>query len=357
MLDDATVAERRDPRSLKTIWAEHKAANPKQRIRDAAAALGVSEAELVATDLGVGTRRLQPRWKALIEAMPALGRVMALTRNEYCVHEKVGRYDQIHLNDQGGVTLDPEIDLRLFFGHWQHGFAVTEALEQGGERHSLQFFDRDGLAVHKIYLKPESDVAAFQALVADFTAEDQGAAIAVTPVDPPAADRPDAEIDVAALDARWRALQDTHDFFGMLRELKVGRVQSFRLVPDDLALQVDKGAFSRGLELAAEAGLPVMIFVGSPGVIQIHTGPVTTVKRLGPWQNVLDDGFNLHLREDGIDSCWLVRKPTKDGIVTSLEIFDPAGQQIAWMFGKRKPGQVEDSAWPALALKAVGAAG
>ena len=50
-------------------------------------------------------------------------------------------------------------------------------------------------------------------------------------------------------------------------------------------------------------------------------------------------------------------KPTKDGIVTSLEIFDPAGQQIAWMFGKRKPGQVEDSAWPALALKAVGAAG
>ena len=100
-----------------------------------------------------------------------------------------------------------------------------------------------------------------------------------------------------------------------------------------------------------------MIFVGSPGVIQIHTGPVTTVKRLGPWQNVLDDGFNLHLREDGIESCWLVRKPTKDGIVTSLEIFDPAGQQIAWMFGKRKPGQVEDSAWPALALKAVGAAG
>ena len=42
MLDDATVAERRDPRNLKAIWAEHRAANPKQRIRDAAAALGVS---------------------------------------------------------------------------------------------------------------------------------------------------------------------------------------------------------------------------------------------------------------------------------------------------------------------------
>jgi putative hemin transport protein len=355
MLDDATPVERRNPQSLKAVWAEHRAANPKQRIRDAAAALGVSEAELVATDLGAGTIRLQPRWKALIEAMPALGRVMALTRNEYCVHEKVGRYDQIHLNEQGGVTLDPEIDLRLFFGHWQHGFAVTERLEQGGERHSLQFFDRDGLAVHKIYLKPESDVAAFHELVGGFKAEDQAPGIAVTVVDPPAADRADAEIDVSALDSRWRALQDTHDFFGMLRELKVGRVQSFRLVADDLAQQVDKGAFSRGLELAAEAGLPVMIFVGSPGVIQIHTGPVANVKRMGPWQNVLDEGFNLHLREDGIETCWLVRKPTRDGTVTSLEIFDGAGRQIAWMFGKRKPGLPEDPAWPALALKAVAA--
>jgi putative hemin transport protein len=357
MLDDATLVERQDPRSLKAIWVEYRAANPKQRIRDAATALGVSEAELVATDLGAGTTRLQPRWKALIEAMPALGRVMALTRNEYCVHEKVGRYDQIHLDDRGGVTLDPEIDLRIFFGHWQHGFAVTEALEQGGQRHSLQFFDRDGLAIHKIYLKPESDVAAFRALVAEFKAEDQSAAIVVTPVDPPASDRPDSEIDVTALNARWRALQDTHDFFGMLRELKVGRVQSFRLAADDLAREVDKGAFSRGLELSAEAGLPVMIFVGSPGVIQIHTGPVTTVKRVGAWQNVLDEGFNLHLREDGIERCWLVRKPTRDGIVTSLEIFDGTGQQIAWMFGKRKPGQGEDGAWPALALKAIGAAG
>jgi putative hemin transport protein len=357
MLNDATAAGHKDPQGLRARWAAHKAANTKQRIRDAAAELGVSEAELVATGLGSGTVRLQPRWKDLVEALTPLGRVMALTRNEYCVHEKVGRYDQIHLNEQGGVTLDPEIDLRLFFEHWQHGFAVSETLEQGAERHSLQFFDRDGLAVHKIYLRPESDVAAFHKLVAAFKAEDQSDDMIILPVDPPAADRPDAEIDVAALETRWRAMQDIHNFFHMLRELKVGRTQAFRLVADDLAQPVAKGALSRALEMAAESGLPIMVFVGSPGVVQIHTGPVVNVKRMGPWQNVMDEGFNLHLREDAIDTCWLVRKPTKDGIVTSLEIFDDAGQQIAWMFGKRKPGQPEDPAWRELALKAVAAAG
>ena len=68
---------------------------------------------------------------------------------------------------------------------------------------------------------------------------------------------------------------------------------------------------------------------------------------------MLDRSFNLHLREDGIARAWLVRKPTVDGIVTSIEIFDQEGRQIAWMFGKRKPGQAEDGKWPALAERAA----
>jgi putative hemin transport protein len=357
MLDNAIAAERRDPNALKQAWAGYRAANPKLRIRDAAAALSVSEAELVATGVGENAIRLEPRWKELVDALPALGTVMALTRNDHAVHEKVGRYDQISVTEQGGVTLAPDIDLRLFFGHWHHGFAVTERIGgdgKGGDRHSLQIFDADGTAVHKVYLRPESDKAAFDALVAGFAAADQSPGVAVEPASKPARDRPDSEIDLAALEAGWRALEDTHDFFPLLRKLRVGRVQAFRLVADDLARRVGNGVFSQALELAADAQLPIMVFVGSPGVIQIHTGPVATVKRMGPWQNVLDPRFNLHLREDGIASAWLVRKPTRDSWVTSLELFDAAGRQIAWMFGKRKPGQAEDPAWPALAARAAG---
>jgi len=37
----------------------------------------------------------------------------------------------------------------------------------------------------------------------------------------------------------------------------------------------------------------------------------------------------------------VVRKPTNDSVVTSLELFDADGETIAWMFGKRKPGTQE----------------
>jgi putative hemin transport protein len=63
---------------------------------------------------------------------------------------------------------------------------------------------------------------------------------------------------------------------------------------------------------------------------------------------VLDPGFNLHLREDHIASAWIVRKPTVDGLVTSLELFDADGNVIAMLFGERKPGKPELDQWRAL---------
>jgi putative hemin transport protein len=92
-----------------------------------------------------------------------------------------------------------------------------------------------------------------------------------------------------------------------------------------------------------------MIFVGNANCIQIHTGEVSKLVTVGPWFNVLDPEFNLHLREDHIHEAWVIRKPTRDGDVTSVELFDAKGDIIAQLFGKRKPGLPEDPNWRALA--------
>ena len=60
---------------------------------------------------------------------------------------------------------------------------------------------------------------------------------------------------------------------------------------------------------------------------------------------MLDQGFNLHLREDHIEDAWIVRKPTVDGEVTSLELFDADKRNLVMFFGERKPGQPEIEAW------------
>ena len=99
------------------------------------------------------------------------------------------------------------------------------------------------------------------------------------------------------------------------------------------------------LNEAAREKVAIMAFVGNPGMIQIHSGPVHKVAMMGPWINILDPRFNLHLREDHIASAWVVKKPTVDGLVTSVELFDAKGDTIVMFFGERKPGNHELCEW------------
>lgn len=335
---------------LRERWKTFREENPDVRIRDAATRMGVSEAELVATGCGTTVTRIGDDWPAILTSLEPLGPIMSLTRNDHAVHEKKGIYRKVSIEGAMGLALDEDIDLRFFMVHWHFGFAVIEETTRATRR-SLQFFDQDGTAIHKIYLQDEGSVEEFNAVVDRFRHENQDSTIQVQPVTPDDADLPDEEIDFAGLYDTWRSTKDTHEFFGMLRKFKVGRVQALRNAPADLARRLSLDSFRRLLEMASEEQLPIMIFVGSPGVIQIHTGPVNRVVETGPWFNVLDPGFNLHLREDHIASAWMVSKVTDDGFVTSVELFDEDGKVIALMFGKRKPGQPEDMNWRALASR------
>ena len=334
---------------LKTAWADYQQANPHVRTRNAAEVLGVSEAELVATGCGDAVTRLRPDWYDLLLDLEGLGEVMALTRNDVFVHEKTGHYRNAEVmpDHQMGQTLDENIDLRIFFRHWHFAFAVVHETDDGVKR-SLQFFDPHGVAVHKIHLLRQSNVDHFGWLTNKYRHDDQTSSIQVEPPETPKPERPDASIDQPALQQAWRELQDTHDFIFLLRKYKVSRLQAFRLAGKDFAWEVNPSSLRTVLEAAAATELPIMIFAGNHGCIQIHTGLVKKLKEVREWYNVLDPGFNLHVKDGEIASAWVVRKPTKDGDVHSLEFFDAEGNVLCYLFGKRKEGQSESEDWRAM---------
>ncbi len=333
---------------LRRRLAELEASTPRLRARDAAARLGVSEAQLLALDCGTTVTRLQAsRWGAVVGRLSALGRCMALTRNDHCVMEKDGVYQRFDDGDHAAQVVGPDIDLRLFFSRWAMGFAVVLEQERGVQR-SLQFFDAAGTAVHKVFLRGTDHVDAFDALVAAFRHSDQGADQAVvTPEPASGAAAAGAPVDVDAFRRDWLAMTDTHEFFGLLRRYGVSRTEALRLAPAGMVEQVAPASGTHVLELAAADGEPLMIFVGNSGAIQIVTGSIGRVQRSHGFFNVLDEGFNLHLRDTAIAEAWVVRKPTSDGLVTSLELYDDQGATIAMYFGVRKPGQAESPRWRA----------
>jgi len=325
---------------LKSQWEAFKIENPKVRIRDAAKQLGTTEAELLTTAIGTSVTRLKNEFQDILKAVEPLGKVMALTRNDFCVHERKGIYSNVSFSGPMGLAVNPDIDLRLFMYAWCSAFAVDE-----NGRKSLQFFSKDGEAIHKIYLIESSNADAYETLVRNFASDEQHALLNIEKDHTVAEEKPDADIDVSAFQQGWITLKDTHAFHGLLRKFGVTRTQGLRLAPEGHAVQISYESLKRIFHKASDTDLEIMVFTGNKGCIQIHTGTVKKLVQAGPWFNVLDPDFNMHLREDGIAAVWLVKKPTEDGIVTSIEVFDTEGTIIVQFFGKRKPGIPENENW------------
>jgi putative hemin transport protein len=337
-----TETHRPTPAAIRAFRAD----NAKMRERDIAAQLGISEAALVAAEVGLTATRIDADANRFLGRVAELGEVMALSRNESAVHEKIGVYENIHTGKHAAMVLGENIDLRVFPSRWAHGFAVTKK-DGEQERLSLQFFDKAGNAVHKVHLRPTSDVGAYHAIVADFRLEEQHQEFAE---DHSGYDNgaTDGGVDREELRDHWSRLQDTHEFFGMLKKLKIGRQDAVRTVGDDYAWKLGGGSVAEMLRACVSDGLPIMCFVANDGIVQIHSGPIVNVQPMGPWINIFDPTFHLHLRQDHIAEAWGVRKPTKDGHVTSVEAYDADGNMIIQFFGKRKEGHDERKEWRAI---------
>lgn len=327
------------PSDIRAYLAE----NPKLRARDAADALGIAEAQLVAARVGLGATRIAAHPDRIIPAAEKLGEVMALTRVDGCVHEKVGEYGNYHPGIHAAMTLTENIDLRIFPSHWVHAFALETETDQGPRR-SLQIFDAAGDAVHKIHLRAGSAHDAWAGITADLAEADQSDTQTVadrTPVEA-AKSRPD-KADV--LRDEWAKLSDTHQFLRLCSKLKMNRLGAYRIAGAPFVRPLSPNAADAMLRAVQTAGIEVMVFVGNRGCIQIHTGPIHELRPMGPWQNVMDPNFNLHLRLDKVAEVWAVEKPTQRGPAVSVEAFDAKGGIIFQVFGVGKDGRDSRPAW------------
>lgn len=354
-----------DPAALAQRWDKLRAEQPKLQIRDAARALNVSEAELLATGIGKTVTLLKNDDHAARELMRRaldFGKVLALTRNENGVLERTGvamrlAQDAAAASQAAGAASDAErearlrniaggylggdIDLRFNFANWKYAFAVVQPGRDGQVSRSLQFFDASGNAAHKLYLKNEAAVGIFDKVVADFRAPDQQAALNVVPVAPKVAEKADAAVDVKEFQLAWKEMSDVHQFNRLLGEFGIAREQAMRLAPDGVVQRVTPQAVRQLLDESAKQKLPIMAFLGNGAVTQIFSGVIGKTAASGDWYNVLDPDFNLHLRDTAFNSGYVVQRAG----VTSVEFFDKNGELVVTFFGVRERAKPQPQTW------------
>lgn len=348
-----TVSAAAPAPSLADRWNTLRAEQPKLQIRDAARTLGTSEAELLATGIGKTVTRLSDADYAVNDIMIRaldLGTVLALTRNENGVLERTGVAskakpesfsDKERLRAVAGGYLGGEIDMRFHFANWKHAFAVVQLGRDGTTSRSLQFFDAQGNAAHKVYVKSEAGVAVFDKIVADFKHPQQTGELKIVAAAPKAAEVADSAVDVKEFQLAWKEMTDVHQFNRIVSEFKLTREQAMRLAPEGVVQKIGPQALRKLLDESAKQQLPIMAFLGNGAATQIYSGKIGKTAASGEWYNVLDPEFNLHIRETALKSGYVVQRAG----VTSVEFFDKDGELVVTFFGVRERAKPQPQAW------------
>ncbi|WP_332066071.1 hemin-degrading factor [Bartonella sp. CB189] len=317
------------------------------RNRDFAISIGISEAELIAAYCTTEkAKRLEADVKTFLEHAPKLGTVMALTRNEEAVHEITGCFEKVVQSQHVPLTLG-EIDLRIFAKQWKFGFEY-EMVILGQPTKSLQFFDQYGVAVFKLYSKDATNMEEWDNLVNKLLHKEQSSILDISTTPPPQAEHDITDIDIDKFQEHWRNMTDVHQLHQIISELKINRHDAVKYAGNEFANELKIDAIEMMLNRVVQQEIPIMCFVGNKGCIQIFSGKIKNIKAMGPWINVLDQKFHLHLLMSGVEKVWCVRKPTSDGYVSSLEVFNKNNDMVIQFFGVRKEGQKERQDWRSL---------
>ena len=345
-----------------TLWQDYqdkKSQTPMLFPTEGAAALGVSEFELMLAS--PYSQYMGGQCKAVLQQFENFGQLESIVRNDLAVHEKTAPYNNLKLGDKMGLALNVGgLDLRFFMWRWQHMLAVTDLSRADKPSYSIQFYDEQGSAIDKVYLRglTTENIARWQDMI-------QAQVNAITTNELTlTAPTPLREWQYKALTAEkgaelqqgWRDMNDVHQFHGLLQKLDIDRASSYRQAPEQMTQQLNIEAVSAIFEQARDAQCPIMIFVGNSGMVQIQTGTVQTLKRMGDWLNILDkdhNSFTLHLKDQSLAQVWCVKRPTKDGIVTCIEGFDHHGTSIFSIFGQRIEGTPELEVWQKIVTKII----
>ncbi|WP_413518958.1 ChuX/HutX family heme-like substrate-binding protein [Psychrobacter glacincola] len=348
------------------LWQNYqtlKAQTPMLFPTEGAAALGISEFELMLAS--PYSQYIGGQCRAVLKQFERFGQLESIVRNELAVHEKTAAYHNLKLAEKMGLALNVGgLDLRFFMWQWQHMLAVTDTTRPDKPSYSIQFYDGQGAAIDKAYLRELSveNIASWQEMIAEqLQSVDANANANELVLE---AQTPLNEWSYKALtdNARqqlqqgWQEMTDVHQFHGLLKKLDIDRASSYQQAPEQMTQQLDISAVEALFAQVRNIECPIMIFVGNSGMVQIQTGTVKTLKRMGDWFNILDkehNDFTLHLKDKALAQVWCVKRPTKDGIVTCIEGFDRHGVSVFSVFGQRIEGKPELKEWQNIVANVV----
>ena len=240
--------------------------NSKLRIRDISNKLKVSEAELLSLSVNDNTSFLSINDfnQFFTYLLSNIDKVMFLIRSEFVVHEKtINAGDFKIINDS--IVNKKNNSLLIKFNSKTFKYCFFEIkIHQNRNLKSFQFFDYHGTSVIKIYLKGKKDNE-FMNLANKYKV------------------KYNYQIQKDYISKKYLKFKNNHS----------------KEIPPNSDFKI---TLRQILNNVAKKSIPVNIYAFGVECMQCHSEIIKNIVDYGPWLNVMDKNFNIHVLENKITS-------------------------------------------------------
>ena len=273
--------------------------NKKIRIRDAAKIFKTSEANLLSTQTNDNVFFLKLDLEYFFHVIKTIDKLMFLTRNDIMVHELILSGDQIIFAEDRILFHENNLPI-LSINKDDIKFSFFETSYHGKKKlHSLQLFDTEGEAVLKIYLKGKDQVKFLKIK---------------------SKQKVDYNFEVQKINVKnYIKMKNDFDIFYDFSEdanVRFDVIKHSKLILRDL------------LENFSKEKLPIQIHGFGNNTLQYFFGKIKNIVDFGPWINIIDKKFNLHVLEDKIKYSQINRFSHGKINYVSVEFFDKSNNTV-----------------------------
>tara|TARA_B100001115_G_C15819194_1_gene407109 strand:- start:467 stop:1417 length:951 start_codon:yes stop_codon:yes gene_type:complete len=257
---------------LKINWESLLKNDNNLRIRDAASKLGVSEAELLSTEIGDTTSYLSiDNYYEFFKNILKLNKVMFLVRNDFVVHEKIITALSYILKENYIMSKDGNRLIDVNFNNIKYAF-FQKKKHKKIELKSFQLFDNNGNSIIKIYLKDDNHNP-FDKIAEKYKKK-----------------------YLYELQSQDLTLQNNSNYYtfqdiNVFYKQRQTNSHSHKIAGKNFRSIIDK---------VSDYKIKIQIILVSKNIIQYHEDKLIKIVDYGPWYNILDKNFNLHILEKKI---------------------------------------------------------
>ena len=257
---------------IKSNW-EDLEKKQKYRIRDASKILNVSEAELLSTKIDSSVKFLKiNNYHEFKNELINLQSLMFLVRNESVVHEKIVKTKTLTIDSQHSSLVFKNNNFLLNLSLKSIEFIFSESTSNKGNKlNSFQFFDKNGNAILKIYLKSNL-YELFNSIVEKYNCKYS------------------YELQKNSTNNQNKKTTKIIDKFNNW----------------DKESLIDNQKLREALLKYSALKAPINLFVFNEHCIQHHFGKIHKIVDFKGWLNVLDPMFNIHIQENEINNKFFI---------------------------------------------------